>query len=307
MRTYKQAIPDGFDKPTALPRTKAEARQWQDINRGWWEAHPMRYDWNEGLGVNEFSREFYEQIDKRFFGDAKEYLPWKERPFESLIPYEMLPTMDVLEIGVGSGSHAALLAAKARTFTGIDLTDYGVRSTSAKMHCLGLKSTILRMDAEDMSFKDNSFDFIWSWGVIHHSANTRHVIQEMHRVLRPGGRVITMVYHRNFWNYYICGGFVRGVLGGDLLRTRSLHKTMQRWTDGGIARFYSIKEWRLLMSEFLRVERIQVFGSKSHLVPLPAGMVKRALMAIIPGRASRLLTNRCRLGTFLVSWASKKA
>ena len=34
-----------------------------------------------------------------------------------------------------------------------------------------------------MEFADNSFDFIWSWGVIHHSADTQRVLREMHRVL----------------------------------------------------------------------------------------------------------------------------
>ena len=36
-------------------------------NRSWWERNPMRYDWNEALQYKEFSKEFYQEIDRRFF------------------------------------------------------------------------------------------------------------------------------------------------------------------------------------------------------------------------------------------------
>jgi len=44
---------------------------------------------------------------------------------------------------------------------------------------------------------------VWSWGVIHHSANPANVLKEIQRVLRPGGRAITMVYYRGWWNYFV--------------------------------------------------------------------------------------------------------
>lgn len=71
----KSGVPAGFDNPTALPSTPAEARAWQEANRDWWEQHPMRYDFSEMLEVEEFSREFYDEIDRRFFADAATGLP----------------------------------------------------------------------------------------------------------------------------------------------------------------------------------------------------------------------------------------
>ena len=59
--------------------------------------------------------------------------------------------------------------------------------TSRRLKLFNIPGKVLQMDAEDMNFADYSFDFIWSWGVIHHSADTRRVLQEMHRVLRRGG------------------------------------------------------------------------------------------------------------------------
>ena len=213
--------------------------------------------------------------------------------------------MDVLEVGVGNGSHAQLLATHARSFTGIDITEYASRSTSNRVKLLNLECRIEQMDAERMQFEDESFDFIWSWGVIHHSANPKRIIQEMHRVLRPGGRATIMVYHRSWWNYYFVLGFIRGILLGDLWRTRSMSLVAQRGTDGALARFYRKDEWRQLVSPPFEIERIWIYGQKNELVPMPRGKVKDFLGAALPNPMARFLTNTCRMGMLLVSTIRK--
>jgi len=163
------------------------------------------------------------------------------------------------------------------------------------------------MDAEKLEFEDNSFDFVWSWGVIHHSSNTRDVLKEIHRVLRPGGRATTMVYHRNFWNYYIYAGFFGGIVKRHLFRSGgSLHSVRQTEIDGALARFYTVREWKDLVSEFFTVEDTRIFGSKSELVPLPGGKLKTGVLNAIPDSVGRLFTNTCRMGTFLVSTLKKQ-
>jgi len=198
-----------------------------------------------------------------------------------------------------------LLAGHARSFTGIDLTEYAVKSTTERMRCFGLSANILRMDAEQLQFPDNSFDFIWSWGVIHHSSNTRRILQEMHRVLRPGGKAITMVYHRSFWYYYILGGLFNGILRGRLFKTGSLHQVTQEMMDGALARFYTIPEWTGMVTEFFALKKILIYGSKAEIVPLPGSKFKTALMACIPNPVSRLFTNHLQMGYFLVSILEK--
>jgi SAM-dependent methyltransferase len=301
MTLQDKEVPHGFELPTALPQTAEEAAHWQQRNRQWWEAHPMRYDWNNDLGAAEFSPRFYEEIDRRFFADAEEYLPAGKLPFDRLIPFDELPRLDVLEIGVGNGSHAGLIAPRARSFTGIDLTEYAVRSTSGRMRLAGIDARIARMDAEKMAFPDHNFDLVWSWGVIHHSSNTRNVLREMHRVLRPGGRAIVMVYYRNFWNYYVCAGLLHGLLRGQWFRTRSLHKIQQQTTDGAMARFYTRPEWTAAVADFFSVEKTTILGSKSHVLPLPAGRFKDRLLRLFPVGLSRLLNNRLGMGYFLVA------
>jgi len=300
----KKDAPRGFSGPTALPSTEADAQRWQEANRAWWESHPMSYNWKSPLSPKEFSRGFYLEIDRRFFSKSAEFLPWKTIPFDGLIPFGSLHDKEVLEIGVGNGSHAQLLCQYARSFTGIDLTDYAVKSTANRMRLFELKASILRMDAERMDFPDNRFDFIWSWGVIHHSSNTRQVLEEIRRVLKPGGQAALMVYHRGFWNYYLMGVF-RGLAEGVLFRTGFFHKTTQRWTDGAIARFYTFSEWTALVSDLFRVKRIGVFGAKADLVPLPAGPLKEWVLRLFPNRVARFLTHHCRMGGFLVSTIEK--
>jgi SAM-dependent methyltransferase len=158
------------------------------------------------------------------------------------------------------------------------------------------------MKAEHLDFPDESFDFVWSWGVIHHSSNTGTILREIRRVLRPGGSAVCMVYNRSLWGYYVVGGLIHGVLMGDLLKTRSLHRTVQRTTDGAMARFYTGPEWRQLARvEGLRVVSVRVYGDKSELVPLPGGRLKTRVMRMLPDGVARLFLHRLRQGSFLVS------
>jgi ubiquinone/menaquinone biosynthesis C-methylase UbiE len=305
--TLKDDLPFGFDQPTKLPSGNEERLQWQQANSAWWEQHPMRYDSKERINASVWSEGFFAEIDRRFFEAARVFIPWRRAPFDSLIDFDSLGGKDVLEIGVGCGSHAALLARHAASFVGIDLTDYAVRTTSQRLKTFGLKGRILRMDAEMLQFEDEGFDFIWTWGVIHHSADTRQVLEEMRRVLRPGGTAMTMVYHRGFWNYYFCNGFVLGVLGRDLFRTRSLHKTVQTHTDGAMARYFSAREWKKLASDCgFRVQATHVYGAKPELIPLPGSRLKAEVLKMIPDSVSRLFTNQLRMGSFLVSQLTKE-
>lgn len=301
-----EELPQGFSKPTALPGNAEQEKGWQTANREWWENHPMRYDWKDGIQFKEFSREFYAEIDRRFFDAAALYAPCTRIPFDWLINFDSLKTKDVLEIGVGNGSHAQLLASHAKSFTGIDLTAYAVKSTAERLRVFGLAGNVQRVDAEFMPFPDGSFDFIWSWGVIHHSSNTRKILEEMRRVLRPGGEAMVMVYHRTLWEYYAQGAML-ALLSGQMFKPAALHVSIQRRTDGAIARYYRRSEWKSLVSDLFSVDEVRIYGKKTELVPLPAGKFKDLLVDSIPNWLSRFFTNQCRWGSFLVTKLVKEA
>jgi SAM-dependent methyltransferase len=289
----------GFDAPTQLPRGEAQREQWQSANKAWWEASPMRYDWRAAIEAVPGSRDYFAEIDRRFFESARKYLPWKQRPFDSLIPFDALADKDVLEIGVGQGTHAQLMAPCCKSFTGIDLTDHAAGMTAQRLHAFALPGTILCMDAENLTFPASAFDFIWSWGVIHHSADTRRILEQMHRVLRPGGEARLMVYYRSWWTFYVCG-LLRRAFQRQFRGERDFHRIAQAATDGAIARYYSLSEWRALTAGLFDIAAAKVYGLKSELVPLPPGGLKQALERALPDSLARVLLSRLRMGSFLV-------
>lgn len=290
----------GFAAPTQAPRDDEQHRTWQEANKTWWESAPMRYDWGEAIAAAPGTREYFEEIDSRFLSSVRKYMPWREIPFDPLVSFERLRQEDVLEIGVGHGTHAQLLAPRSRSFAGIDLTDAAAAMTRERFRLFGLPGTIQQMDAERMVFADASFDFIWSWGVIHHSADTGRVLGEMHRVLRPGGRATVMIYYRSWWSYYLTG-YLRGLLQGKFRSKGGLHDVAQDATDGAIARYYSIADWQDMTRGLFEVERTRIYGLKIELVPLPRGSLKSRLEAAIPDALARRLLSRLRMGSFVVA------
>jgi ubiquinone/menaquinone biosynthesis C-methylase UbiE len=294
----------GFDSPAQLPRDEIQHRQWQSANKAWWEATPMRYDWREGIVEVPGNKAYFQEIDRRFLSSARKYMPWRSVPFEEVIPFGELGDKDVLEVGVGLGTHAQLLAPRCRAFTGIDLTSSAAEMTAKRLKVFDIPGQVRQMDAEDMDFADNSFDFIWSWGVIHHSADTRRALQEMRRVLRPGGRCAVMIYYKSWWNFYVCG-FLRGLFQRQFKKHGSLHHVVQRATDGAIARYYTQREWRKTTSGLFQIESMQIYGLKSDIVPLPYGRLKQFLEDLVPDSVARFLTHRVRGGSFLVAHMRK--
>jgi ubiquinone/menaquinone biosynthesis C-methylase UbiE len=193
------------------------------------------------------------------------------------------------------------MAPHCRSYTGIDLTTYAVYSTQQRFALGGIEGSVQQMDAEALAFPDASFDFIWTWGVIHHSSNTEQILREMRRVLQPGGRAVIMVYHRSFFYYYIFNGFFRGLLAGGLRQAGSLHKLVQLQTDGAMARMYTAAEWRALVERYFMLETLRIRGQKSELFPLPASSLKEAMVRLTPDSLCRLVLNTLRQGSFLIS------
>ena len=85
-----------------------------------------------------------------------------------------------------------------------------------------------------------------------------------------------------------------------------MDQIIQYHSDGALARYYRIKEWKELVSDLFQIKNIQVLGSKSQIIPLPYCNLKRFIMNIIPDTLGRFITNRPSLGFLLVSNLVKK-
>lgn len=103
---------------------------------------------------------------------------------------------EILEIGLGLGADHELLARTQGRLHGIDLTPHSVELTRRRLESMGLISDLRVADAESLPFEDAFFDFVYSWGFIHHTPDTDRAAREILRVLKPGGRFRVMVYHK---------------------------------------------------------------------------------------------------------------
>jgi ubiquinone/menaquinone biosynthesis C-methylase UbiE len=101
--------------------------------------------------------------------------------------FESTKGLKVLEIGVGLGSDHQQFAKAGAELYGIDLTERAIEHTRQRLACFGLHSCLAVGDAESLGFDTETFDVVYSWGVLHHSPNTQAAISECYRVLKWGG------------------------------------------------------------------------------------------------------------------------
>jgi SAM-dependent methyltransferase len=103
--------------------------------------------------------------------------------------------LKVLEIGVGMGAdYLEWLKAGAHA-TGIDLSPASLDRARARCELAGYSPDLRVADAENLPFQGESFDVVYSYGVMHHSPDTARCIREAWRVLKPSGQLRIMVYH----------------------------------------------------------------------------------------------------------------
>lgn len=174
----------------------------------WWSAKPMTYGGTHGAAEYESgavalgSREFFENADRRFYS-------WNtplhdRRPFGRLFPYDAYRGKKVLEVGCGMGCMAMNWARQGAQITAVDLTSTAVQQTRRRLEIFGLTGEVRQADGRKLPFNDGQFDYVYSWGVLHHSAELSRSIDELIRVLKPGGGFGVMLYHRHsFLDRYI--------------------------------------------------------------------------------------------------------
>ena len=269
----------------------------QHGNLSWWSENPMTYDWHGEISLTPGTREWFNEIDLRFVGASRPYLT-SQRPFDRIMPDD-LQGKRVLEVGCGMGLHSLELARRGAQVHAVDLTDRAVEATRARMKEFGFDPEIRCADAESLPYDSHKFDFVWSWGVIHHSARTTRIVREIARVLKPQGEARVMVYNREarivrltLLRHYI--------LGGDFMR-RSPDETLWRWSDGYSARYYHKEQFEDLFRGFFEDVSCVTLGQECDVVPLP-----RQIRGKIASQISmkRKLAIASRVGGFLFLTAS---
>lgn len=206
----------------------------------WWAEYPMTYavqhgstsfrDGERTVVVDLGSKEFFEKADQQFF-DWNRPLHNETGPFGRIFPYQKYRGCSVLEIGCGLGCMAMLWAQRRANVTALDLSSLSVEQTKHRFQLFGLKGNIQQGDANNLAFVDESFDYVYSWGVLHHSPNIARSVRELLRTLKRGGQFGVMLYNRHSVVHWYHTLYVEGILHGEL-RFLDRQQLASRYGDG---------------------------------------------------------------------------
>ncbi len=107
------------------------------------------------------------------------------------------PAGELLEIGVGPGHHLPLYRGHA-----ITAIDCSAKMVSSCRDC-SPDADVRQMDGEALSFPVASFDYVVLCHVLSVTANPARMLEEAHRVLRPGGRLFVLNHETptNAWRH----------------------------------------------------------------------------------------------------------
>lgn len=154
--------------------------------RNYWNAHPCG---TQFTGLQWGSREFFDSVEKHRY---------ETQPFMRKVPgFDRFRNKSLLEIGCGLGTDLLQFARAGARVTGVDLTPQSIE-LAKKRFALENQAADLRVaDAERLPFENETFDAVYSFGVLHHTPNTQRAVDEALRVLKTGGEIIIMVYHQH--------------------------------------------------------------------------------------------------------------
>lgn len=174
----------------------------QTVQR-FWQDHPCG-----DAQVGGFER-FHGDYDS-FFTDYDRFRYQNERHLPACIAALNVAGKRVLEIGLGEGSESERLIREGAYWSGVDLTAESIARVRTRLTLRELPYQELRQGSVlDLPFADSTFDMVFSHGVLHHVPDIKQAGREIHRVLRPAGELVIMVYARRSLNYLVSISLLR--------------------------------------------------------------------------------------------------
>jgi SAM-dependent methyltransferase len=288
-----------------IPRTTQTDSDLKERVRAFWQEHPCGSKFSDAeIGT----REFFDRVEQHRYE--------KEWHIPTAADFASTRGLRVLEIGCGVGTDGLQFARAGAIYTGVDLTEAAVGLARKNFASANVPGEFRMSDAENLDFADESFDIVYSHGVLHHTPDIEAAVREVHRVLKPGGRAIVMLYHRGSYNYRIGIRVLRRV-GAGLLRSEGGIKIVNRLTgepvaslrehaaslrnaqgqfsgaellnqstDGAgnpLARVYSRRAGRELFRDFREVELRAYFLNK-RFIPLIGNLLPRSIESTLASR-----------------------
>jgi SAM-dependent methyltransferase len=168
--------------------------------RSYWDSHPLGLQYVTDPGIEVGTPEFFGHI-RPWMNPYK--FPWIMERIER--EAAILGGRHLLEVGCGLGFDSLEFLKRGVRVTAIDLTPTAVDLARRHFQIEGVEPEEVRVDsALGLSFPDETFDAVWSNGVLHATGDPRLAVAEVRRVLKPGGRaIISHFYRRPSWMYVL--------------------------------------------------------------------------------------------------------
>jgi SAM-dependent methyltransferase len=240
--------------------------------RAFWERHPVGA---EAVAAEPGTAAFFAAFDALREADECEPYAFSNR----IHGYDRSSGKRVLDIGCGNGYVLSHYARYGATVHGIDLTQTALDLSRRRFELAGLAGDLRRTDGDAIPHPDGFFDVVCSMGVLHHIEDPRPMLREAARVLRPGGELVLMLYHRNSWKYRVV--LPLRCVFDPRYRGKTLQQALNM-NDGDacpLAKVYSRAELRPLLDGFadLRFTVNQLSWKQLLLVPPLARLLEPVL------------------------------
>lgn len=234
----------------------------KEIRDYWGQKLPQLWYSRKSAG----SKRYFYEIERKRYGIYYRYLP-------EVAEFNQHIGDKVLEVGCGIGTDLMQYAKAGAKVVGVDLTPEAIKVTKDRFKKMNLAGRFLVADAEKLPFKSKTFDFVFSFGVIHHTPNPEKAIREIYRVLKPSGKAVVMLYARG-WNHYLVRLFWRGVIKGDLFKMSyqdCINKNSEVYGGTPLTNVFSKKKIKKFFSIFPQVKItrhrfLPLFDSSHYLV-----------------------------------------
>ena len=163
-------------------------------------ARIARY-WSENL--HDMAIATHDVGTREFFDELDEYHFDKQRHLERVIDYPSYAGKKLLDVGCGVGIDLMKFARAGAQVTGVDISQRAIELARTYFAYEGLQADLRVMDAEHLEFDGATFDAVYAHGVLPYTGDPQQLVDEVHRVLKPGGSAIFQVYHKRSWMYLL--------------------------------------------------------------------------------------------------------
>ena len=251
-----------------------------------WQTHPCGEDFVGGV-----SR--YEADYERFFENYDNFRYAKEPHILDCLKNIDFEGKKTLEIGLGQGADAEQIIRRRAVWYGLDLTLESTKRVQVRLDLRKLKAGgIVNGSAVAMPFDGESFDIVFSHGVLHHIPEIDKAQREIRRILKPDGELIVMLYAKNSLNYRLSIALLRrlgligvylakpnadGLIGQHIKNARSaglwnylkMKNFIHRNTDGALNPYSKVYDLREVARDFPDFQIVKSYKRFMHAPPLP--------------------------------------